>query len=401
MNAPCKVAYLVPRFPALSETFIASEIGRLRNLGVEPVVMSFERPPAADIDKLASSARDLLPDVAYIGLAEAAWAGLKRPLQTLRALHENRRIQDRLPRKPNSLLRLLRAAAVRSRMQRARIRHLHAHWPYASQVAHLVCAMGGASYSVSIHAHEVAHEGAHFPIIFEALSFAAFCNRGAMNYLLPQLAPQVRDRAHLVYHGVDLNGFARLPLPSQQLPIQVISAGRLTATKGFDRLLRACAAARARGIETRLTILGHGPMEAQLRELARELRFADALRMPGWVTHAEVQQHMQAAHVFALLADTTYHDGLPNVLLEAMASGRPVIVSPLPAAREAVTEGVEGFILNSAADTEGFVDALCRCADEPRLLENMGRAARRRVEAEHDADRQITRVAELLRRYAS
>jgi colanic acid/amylovoran biosynthesis glycosyltransferase len=401
MNAQLKVAYLVPSFPTLSETFIANEIARLRALGVELEVLSFESPPLADIERLAVASGQLLPDVGYIGVAEAVWAALKQPLATLRAWPENRRIQERVTRRANSALRLLRAAAVRARLRNSGIHHLHAHWPYASQVAHLVHTMSNVSYSVSIHAHEVAHENAHFPIIFEALSFASFCNRGAMEYLLSRLTPQAHNRAHLVYHGVDLNGFARLPLPSQLRPMRIISAGRLTETKGFDRLLRACAAARTRGINVQLTILGRGAMQARLQRLAVELGFADALQMPGWVTHAELQKHLESAHAFALLANTNYHDGLPNVLLEAMASGRPVIVSPLPAAAEAVTDGIEGFILDSAADTEGFVRALRRYQEEPGLLETMGAAARRRIEADHDADVQIVKVVELLHRHAS
>ena len=91
-------------------------------------------------------------------------------------------------------------------------------------------------------------------------------------------------------------------------------------------------------------------MESELKRLAAELDFSDRLSMPGWVAQESVARFMQEAHVFALLADTEFHDGLPNVVLEAMASGRPVILSPLPAASEAVTSGQEGFVLPDAQD---------------------------------------------------
>jgi glycosyltransferase involved in cell wall biosynthesis len=109
---------------------------------------------------------------------------------------------------------------------------------------------------------------------------------------------------------------------------------------------------------------------------------------------------MRQAHVFALLADTSFHDGLPNVVLEAMASGRPVIVSPLPAAGEAVTHGVEGFVLSGADDTAGVIHALRTLQEAPSLLRQLGAAARRRVEMDHDANVQIDRLASLFRSHA-
>jgi len=401
VKQPAPVAYLVPRFPSLSETFVANEIDRLLRLGVAVHVLSFVRPTVEDQEKLGPVSRRLLGEVHYVGTATALWAALLQQRELLRGWRENARLHAQSTSKPNALLRLLRAAAIVRWMRRHGIRHLHAHWPYASQVAHLVHIMSGASYSVSVHAHEVAHDNGHFPLIFPALSFAAFCNRGAMDYLLARLAAPSRARAHLVYHGVDLHHFAPLTWPASNQPISIISAGRLTRTKGFDRLIRACGAARRQGLDIKLTLLGRGPMEPELRQLIVAERISDHVSLPGWVRHEEVNRHMGAAHLFALLADDSFHDGLPNVVLEAMACGRPVILSPMPAASEIVTHGSEGFVLRSTDDLAGFVDCIRRFAAEPGLLQSMGQAARLRVESGHDADAQITKVAELLSRHAA
>jgi len=100
------------------------------------------------------------------------------------------------------------------------------------------------------------------------------------------------------------------------------------------------------------------------------------------------------------MADTDYGDGLPNVVLEAMASGRPVILSPLPAAEEAITNGVEGIILNSANDEEGMVNALQRLAGDRAKLPIIGRAARRRVESEFDQNIHARRLKGLFEQFA-
>lgn len=395
-----KIAYLVADFPVLSETFVANEIDKLTQRGADIRVFAFAAPASADLAKMNDASGRLATRTTYISLRDVFCAAALRPLDVLRGVRPSRILHGASTTRSNRILMLLRAVAVAREVRRAGLEHVHAHWPYASQIAHLVRVITGVSFSISIHAHEVAHDNGHFPVIFPELSFAAFCNRGAMEYLLPRIAQKERARAQLIYHGVDLAMFDELPLPADAQMIRLISAGRLTRTKGFDRLIRACAAARAQGLDVRLTILGRGPMEPELRAAATETGFADFLTMPGWVPQQEVRRYMESAHAFALLADTSFHDGLPNVVLEAMASGRPVILSPLPAASEAVSDGVEGFVLKDPADTTGLVEAIRRLQGEPGLLQKLGAAARKRVAADHDANVQIEKMAELLDRCA-
>ncbi len=395
-----KLAYLIAHFPVLSETFVAAEIERLRRRGCDVHILSFARPSVADSLRFEAPMRELHAATTYLTAVDGLLAAALRPLQLARGRSAAQALRGAATLKCNGTLMLLRAAAVARVMQQRGIRHVHAHWPYASQVAYLARRIAAVTCSVSVHAHEVAHDNGHFPVIFPELSFAAFCNRGAMEHLLPRIGEAARTRAHLVYHGVDLSGFASLPLPVGRRPLQVISAGRLTHTKGFDRLIRACAAARAAGSDVRLTLLGRGPCAADLRRLAATVGFDAYLTMPGWVSHAEVREHLRNAHVFALLADTSFHDGLPNVVLEAMASGRPVVISALPAAAEAVRDGVEGFVLHDPEDIAGMAAILDRLQNEAGLLERLAVAARRRVEADHDAETQIETMVALFARCA-
>jgi colanic acid/amylovoran biosynthesis glycosyltransferase len=396
-----KIAYVIARFPVLSETFVASEIERLCARGIDVRIYSFARPREQDLGKLSPAVRALQDRTTYITHGAAIASLLARPVDALRGIAVGQRISRAASIKSNSILMLLRAVALAKLMRAEGIGHLHAHWPYASQLAHIVRKITGVSYSISVHAHEVAHDNGHFPVIFPALSFATFCNRGALEYLLPRIHHTERDRAHLVYHGVDLERFKPLPLIAANGPIHVVSAGRLTRTKGFDRLIRACASACEQGLDVRLTVLGQGPIAEELRALAAQLSYGDRLTMPGWVSHEQVRDHMRSAHLFALLADTTYHDGLPNVVLEAMASARPVVLSPLPSANEVVTAGVEGFVLSNADDIAGFVKVVSELSKRPDTIMRMGAAARHRVERDHDANVQIERMVELMARHVN
>ena len=384
-----KIAYLVGNFPVLSETFISNEVILLSKLGVSIQVFSFKKPSESDYEKFSKNTYDLINKTIYISNRKALLYAVLHPLKFIKGYSENKKIQSVVLGRPKGYLRLFRAIALIQLIKSHNCNCLHAHWPYASQVAHLINTIEKIPYSISIHAHEVAHENQHFPIVFKTLRFASFCNAGAMGYLKELLKGQYLDKIHLIYHGVDIDSFTPLPVKNTNDNLTVISAGRLTSTKGFDRLIRACAYVRENNINIRLIILGRGQLELELKELANSVNFNEFLEMPGWIPQNEVKEYMKKAHVFALLADTGFHDGLPNVALEAMSCKRPVILSPLPAASELITHGKEGFILKAIDDYEGFLSAVKSILATPESLEIMANASRERVKRDHDAHSQI------------
>ena len=381
-----KLAYLVAEFPKPSETFVSREVQTLQRLGLPVETFAVKPPSAPELTKLDPQTRHLASRVHYLSMAEAAGELLPIWRKIAPVWQANAALQKAATLKTNPHSRLLRAVSLARRCQEQGITHLHAHWPHATQIAYLVQQLTDLPFSVSIHAHEVEHDFGHFPAIFKTLSFATFCNHAAMERLLGRLERDARAKSHLVYHGVDLSGFSALPFPGESGPLRVISAGRLTRTKGFDRLVRACARFKQLGGAVELTILGEGALADSLLALARECQFAENLHLPGWLPHDQVARCMAASHLFALMADTNFHDGLPNVLLEAMACARPAIISPLPASSEAIADGVEGYILDSADDQPGMVAALQRCAAQRSTLGVMGEAARSRVTRTFDQD---------------
>ncbi|MEM6328246.1 MAG: glycosyltransferase family 4 protein [Bacteroidota bacterium] len=382
------LAYVVNRFPALSETFVAREVRAIRERGHRVDVYTFTPPTEAEREAMGDEMRAMDATTVHVSPGRPSAADRSR---LGAAMSANARF-----RHPSSGLgRLGRAFALARHLRETPPDRIHAHWPYATMVTHLASLLTGLPYSVSIHAHEVEHERGHFPEVFSRLQFASFCNRAAMERLLGTLPEAARERSHLVYHGVEVDRFTPLPMPTSVEPFRVLSAGRLTETKGFDRLVRACALARDRGAPVDLAILGQGDHEPAIRAAAESTGFTDHLAMPGWVPHGEVRDWLERSYVFALTASVGFHDGLPNVVLEAMASARPVVLSPLPAASEAVTPGVEGEILRSEHDVDGLAEILVRLASDPEAVRAMGQAARARAEADHDADREIERLIAL------
>lgn len=391
-----RVAYIIAGFPRASETFVTREVLALRAQGVDVEVFAVSRPSAAEVKRLPGNARALMKDVHYISTTEAlAAAPDLAPYVEVREL--NARLTAAVGPAPRPFLRLLRAAAIARHISRGNFDRIHAHWPHGTQLGLLVHALTRVPLSASVHAHEVEHEGAHFPIAFERLEFAVFCNQAAMERLLTRLPPDAADRCHLIYHGVDLKQFRQTPLKPANGQLRIFSAGRLTPTKGFDRLVRALAAARDAGFPIHLTIAGEGAERAKLERLVQELGLEGQVTLPGWIPHDEMASLIDDCHAGALLADCSYHDGLPNVVLEAMAKGRPMIVSPLPAAREAIAHGENGFILSAPDAYDHFVTCVRQLAASPDLCARLGNNARNTMERRFDEASSAAQMVQLFR----
>lgn len=378
-----------------SETFVFREVLGLLDRGLEIEVHAVTRPSASELAVLPKAAQALAEEVHYIDSWESARA-LPWALASSSARALNARLDREATLKANPWARLARAGAIARRVRAGGAERIHAHWPYAAQMAALAHELTGTPFSVSVHAHEVAHDGGHFAAIYEKLELASFCNRAAMEYLLEKLPPGAMDRSELNYHGVDLGSFPLLPLAPPPPPLEVLAVGRLAKTKGMDRLVRGVAKARAQGLEVRLTLVGDGSQRDALEAQVRDEGLSGHVQFCGWVEHGQVRERLAACHVLALLPDIDFHEGLPNVVLEAQAAGRPVVLSPLPAAAEVLRQGENGWVLSAPTAIDELVDVFRTLLDEPQRLGRMHPHARQAVEEGFDATTCLDRLCQQL-----
>lgn len=389
------ILYIVPRFPATSETFVAEEIIGVRARGHSITVVALAKPKFEQISQMGSRLSALinettyLPRIPLVPLA-AVKAAMKADVRVL-----NRRLSQEASIKTHATLRLLRAAAIARIARRVGAELIYAHWPRPTEVALLVGKITSLPVAISVHAHEVAHDNGHFPAVFEQVCFAAFCNAAAMDYLLKRLHQDASNKAHLVYHGVDFEQFAQTALPPLSDTLKIVTAGRLTPTKGIDRLIRAISLARDRDVAVSLTVIGDGNQRKELESLTTNLNLSKQVRFLGWIRHEEMPEQLRAAHVFAIMANDNFHDGLPNVVLEAMSIGRPVIISPLPAASEAVLHGENGYILTRIDALDEFVNCCAGLIQSPERLISWSRVASETVRIQHDRAMQLDRLCNL------
>jgi colanic acid/amylovoran biosynthesis glycosyltransferase len=175
-------------------------------------------------------------------------------------------------------------------------------------------------------------------------------------------------------------------------PLRVIAVGSLSWRKGFAYALRALRAARDCGADLELEILGDGPDRQRLLFGIDDMGLSDRVRLSGEVPPEEVAERLRNADLFLL---SSVSEGISNAALEAMATGLPVVTTDCGGMREAVSDGVEGFVV-PARDVRQMAAALGRLAADAELRDRMGAAARNRILREFTLAGQVQRFAELL-----
>jgi glycosyltransferase involved in cell wall biosynthesis len=201
-------------------------------------------------------------------------------------------------------------------------------------------------------------------------------------------------RVHLVPHGVDLEWFKDRSMPASET-LQILAVGRLVEKKGFHFLIEAVSRLK---FPFQLRIIGDGPEQERLAQMISAYHLADQVTLCGPRTHDQLPEEYSRAHVVAvpsIVDKTGDRDGLPNVVLEAMASGRAIVASKAGAIDAAVKDNETGLLL-PAADPLSLALALTRLAHDMQLRERLAITARKHVEQHYDVRNCSERFCRLL-----
>ena len=397
---------VVKGYPRISETFIAQEIAALERRGLPLTIVSLRRP----YDPITHPVhREIRAPILYLPeyLLDAPVRVLAGHLRALRRWPRRYLaslalwLRD-LAREPTpSRVRRFGQAGVLAAELPSGARHLHAHFLHTpASVGRYAAVMTGRSYSLSGHAKDVWTRPAWE--LREKLEGAVFCVTctGANQDHLTRLAP--RAHVHLVYHGVDQQFFAPPSVfgsfrdgSDPAAPVRLLSVGRFHPKKGFDVLLGAFARLRA---HVRLTVVGYGQEERRLRALARSLGVEDRVRWAGPLDHPGVRALYRASDLFVLsprVARDGDRDGLPNVVLEALSQGLPVVATRVSALPELVEDGVSGRLV-PPEDPAALAGALTELIHDPAARQRLGAAGIRRVAEGWDLESGVTQLLALL-----
>ena len=385
-----KIAYVVMKYPTLSQTFIDREMRALVAQGFQIEVhpcLDFRRPadvppvaPGLDVVRAGS-----LPRLLGAALLGAARELARRPALLGRGL---RLLRRHLPRHWEgafhtfwgTLFALARAGEFRRRGADV----IHGAWATAPATAAAVLGeLCGRPFSFGGHAYDIHRHGGD-PFLAPKLRVARFVHTTTQANVASLRARFPDARAEIVLSRRGLPGLPVLPMTTStsQDGVRLLSVGRLVPKKGHVHQIEACRELARRGRRFRLRIIGGGPLAPELRALIAGAGLADRIELDGERPPAEVQAAYGWADVFwhtGIVDAQGDRDGLPNVVPEAMAHGLPVISSAAGGAAEAVHDGITGLIVDPT-DSRALADAVERLADDPARRGQLGAAGRRWVE---------------------
>jgi colanic acid/amylovoran biosynthesis glycosyltransferase len=391
------VAYLLKRYPRFSETFIVGEILELERQGLHLEIFSLKPPDDGVFHRDVANVKARVTYVPHIRRPGALVVAHARLLRT-RPRRYGRALRHALRRGTRGALKhFAQAGFIAVRIEEAGIRHVHAHFAsVATSVALHVTRLTDVSYSFTAHAKDIYIDGVRPDDLRAKIRSARFAVT-VSDYNRRHLADLAGDeRIVRIYNGLDLEAFRPNGHTPERPPV-VLAVGRLVEKKGFEDLIRACAVLRGWGERFSCRIVGKGPLKDELRDLIAELGLEGTVELVGPMPREALVHVLPRASVFAapcVVARDGNRDGLPTVLVEAMAAGVPVVATPVTGIPELVEDGRTG-VLVPERDPESLASALRRLLQNQAEAEALARAARRRVERDFDVGRNVGQLREL------
>jgi glycosyltransferase involved in cell wall biosynthesis len=410
------VIYLVRSWPRLSQTFIVNEVVALERRGIDIVLFSIVR---SDEKLVQPQVRDVRAQVRYLAedpLRERLGAHLgvlkASPLRYARgllyALRHPELSEGYATCSTMACFRIAgQVAAEVLRLARAgrAPTHLHAHFAHdPALVALLVRRLTGLTFTFTAHArdlYQIPPESFRTRAA-KAAAVVTCCDANA-DYIETISADEPAP-VRVIHHGVELDQFRPASGPAQRADVpMLVSIGRMVEKKGFADLLHALHELATTGHSFRCRIYGDGPLRGRLTELRDSLGLTTQVEFPGEQDREGILEALGEADVFLLtpiVTDDGDRDGIPNVLVEAMACGLPVVATSAGGVGELVQEGVNGY-LTEPGDVPGIAKGVAALLASHDLRSEMGGSARRTVEESYDVNAAARQLDELFKAAAS
>lgn len=394
-----RVAYLVNQYPKTSHSFVRREIHALEDLGWQVerfAIREVMEPLVERLDEEERLRTRVLRNTSWRVVALAlSSAVFKRPRQFRQALRQTWglwRRSESIGLRPFGWL--IVACVLAREVRRLGLTHVHAHFgSNSAAVALLVNAVGGPGFSFTVHGTSAFDSPPTISLREKVLAarFVAAVSDFGRAQLMRWSPRSMWGKLHVVRCGLDGEFLERTAPPPPQAR-RLVCVARLSAEKGLAVLMQALAVAKARGKTFELAVVGDGELRAPLEALARRLGVAESLSWLGWGDTAMVQREILASRALVL---PSLAEGLPVVIMEAFALGRPVVASAVGAVSELVISRETGWLVPAGAP-EALGAALCEVLDaDVSELERLASRGRELVRERHVAREQAQRLAEL------
>lgn len=402
-NVTPRVAYVVSRFPKVTETFIAREMLELERLGMYIEIFSIMVEPAAlthpEVEQLHAEVHYGLPPTMALIRSQLGWVR-RAPLTYARAWW--RAIRGNI-RSPHFLIRSLPVVLVGAYFARMveslAIRHVHAHWATHPALAALVIKdLTGVTFSFTIHAQDLYVNRSMLDQKIAEAEFVVTISEYNKRLLQSLYGGTAGDKVRVVRSGVDTDLFDRraLPRPDPHL-FRVICVAALEDYKGHEYLLEACRKLVELGVPLRCTLVGQGADRSKLEGTVSRLGLEDVVNMVGALPSDKVRQLLGTSDLFVLASVSMpngLQEGLPVALIEALAMQVPVVATEISGIPELVDDHTG--ILVPERDSTVLAEAMHALYLSPSTRKEMGRAGRRKVLEDYNLSRNVANLYQLL-----
>lgn len=416
MTLPFRLGMILKGYPRISETFISNEILLLENLGFKIHIFSMRQPREtfchdsvnnirARVDYLPETLLKPLPKFLYHNISLAA----KQPRLYLHAFRKAL-IRFGRTRKSATLKHLFQAGyLVNKFLPETGVGHFHAHFAHSpTSVAMFSSFLSGIPFSFTAHAKDIYTSDPRQ--LREKIGLAKFvvtCTDYNLKHL-KQVAQgdrlAVSTPIHCVYHGIDMDLFSRgldlsrkikIPAP----PFQIMTVARITSKKGLPTVYKALRILKTKGIPFYHTLIGDGDERQKILSLIKSLGLKNESRWMGTLPHEAVLKQYRKSDLFVLGSEITENgdrDGIPNVFVESMAMGVPVVGTKVSAIPELIEHGKTG-LLAPPGNPEALADAMLQLLQNEYLRSRIIVAAREKVTNSFDNRKLIRDLTELIK----
>ena len=377
----------------VGDAWVGNELRAVRAAGV-PVRLHALRHPqktffvSPDIDAMAKDTHAIYP----LSKARAIMALLAAPVrfgarfwstlgQALTGPRESARVRAL------GLWHLAAACHWAASLRSETVSHIHSQWAHAgATVAMYGAQLLGRPWSFTGHAADLFRERAALKAKFDSAEFIVCISEFHRDFYLSEGADPAK--LFVAYCGIDTDHFAPVRTPREEgAPLRVLSSGRLVEKKGFDVLIEALAILRNRNVAFACTIGGSGPLEAELRALIAARDLEDSVTLTGAaLKQEEIPDFMSGGDVYVLACQRAVDgdvDGLPQMLMEAMACDLPAVSTDLVGIPDLIRDGRTGLLV-PPQDATALADALQRLDADPALADRLAAGGRAHVESDFD-----------------
>jgi colanic acid/amylovoran biosynthesis glycosyltransferase len=393
-----RIAYIMSRFPLLSETFIVREMDEIEKQGGEillfPLICQDQGISHYEAEQWLER-RNCIPFMDIHVLKTLAKTIINTPLKFITVFIKI--VFWNLP-SPKFLIRTLilfpKAIHTAYKIQDENIDHIHVHYAsHPALVAYIIHQFTGISYSITIHSHDIYDNHVMLKQKLEAAKFLITISNFNVDYLVNLLGKWVQDKVFVIHSGVNLSEFIPKKLRQQNNSQKyiILQIGSLHWKKGQSYLLNAIKLLDDEIDDLQVQIIGDGPERKKIEKMINELSLTKTVQLLGPKTQSEVKKFLRNADCYI---QTSVSEGIPVALMEALACELPVISTNITGIPELVIHGKTGILI-PPKDEVAIVDAITFIKNNPAIAKKYGKAGRSYIESEYNLQKNVGKLIDL------